>query len=77
MEIIRKERSVGICPVQPTIYEVLEEVALTVQAQLVDSKLPFCAFNGGKDVFVDIGERVESLLKSQRAVSGALVISVW
>lgn len=28
-------------------WQVLEEMALTVQVHLVDSKLPFCAFNGG------------------------------
>jgi hypothetical protein len=29
------------------VFQVLEEMALTVQLQLVDAKLPFCAFNGG------------------------------
>ena len=46
MDIISKERSVGIVPQSPTIYEVLEDIALTVQNQL-ESKVPFCAFNGG------------------------------
>jgi hypothetical protein len=36
--------------------QVLEDIALTVQNQL-DSKLPFCAFNGGNDVFVDVGNK--------------------
>ena len=44
--IVRKERAVGIVPGAPTIYEVLEEMAITVQQQLLDQKLPFCAFNG-------------------------------
>ena len=44
--IVRKERAVGIIPGAPTIYEVLEEMAITVQQQLLDQKLPFCAFNG-------------------------------
>lgn len=57
VEIIRKPRAVGVVPKEPTIYEVLEEMALTVQVQLVDAKLPFCAFNGGKDVFVDVGNK--------------------
>ena len=35
----------------------LEELAITVQQQLVDSPLPFCAFNGGGDVFVDVGNK--------------------
>ncbi|KAI5068033.1 hypothetical protein GOP47_0016378 [Adiantum capillus-veneris] len=57
VEIIRKPRAVGVIPKEPTIYEVLEEMALTVQVQLVGAKLPFCAFNGGKDVFVDVGNK--------------------
>ncbi|XP_057831128.2 IMP-specific 5'-nucleotidase 1 isoform X2 [Cryptomeria japonica] len=57
VEIVRKPRAVGAIPKEPTIYEVLEEMALTVQMQLVDAELPFCAFNGGVDVFVDIGNK--------------------
>ncbi|KAH9327287.1 hypothetical protein KI387_007465, partial [Taxus chinensis] len=57
VEIVRKPRAVGAIPKEPTIYEVLEEMALTVQMQLVDAELPFCAFNGGIDVFVDIGNK--------------------
>ncbi len=66
MQVIRKPRAVGVVPKQATVYEVLEEVALTVQHQLVDSPLPFCAFNGGQDVFVDIGNKsigLEALMK--------------
>ncbi|KAK9861437.1 hypothetical protein WJX84_001213 [Apatococcus fuscideae] len=66
VEVIRKPRAVGVVPKQATVYEVLEEVALTVQHQLVDSPLPFCAFNGGQDVFVDIGNKsigLEALMK--------------
>jgi IMP and pyridine-specific 5'-nucleotidase len=54
--VIRKERAVGVVPAVPTIYEVLEDLAITVQARL-DSSLPFCAFNGGNDVFVDVGNK--------------------
>lgn len=36
----------------------LEELAITVQAQLGERlPLPFCAFNGGADVFVDLGNK--------------------
>jgi len=65
VEVIRKERAVGIVPKQPTIYEVLEELTLTVQTQL-EAELPFCAFNGGNDVFVDVGNKsigLEALMK--------------
>lgn len=56
-------------PTVPTIYEVLEELALTVNAGLLDDEsivLPFCAFNGGNDVFVDVGNKslgLEALMK--------------
>ncbi len=36
----------GVVPTEATIYEVLEELAITVQMQL-SSRVPFCAFNGG------------------------------
>jgi IMP and pyridine-specific 5'-nucleotidase len=57
IDIVRKPRAVGAVPKDPTIYEVLEEMALTVQVQLMQSGLPFCAFNGGNDVFVDVGNK--------------------
>ncbi|GBF99935.1 IMP-specific 5-nucleotidase, partial [Raphidocelis subcapitata] len=56
VNVIRKPRSVGVVPAGQTIYEVLEDLAITVKSNLV-SKLPFCAFNGGNDVFVDIGNK--------------------
>ncbi|KAG0626727.1 hypothetical protein M758_2G146800 [Ceratodon purpureus] len=57
IDIIRKPRAVGAVPREATIYEVLEELALAVQVQLMGSRLPFCAFNGGNDVFVDVGNK--------------------
>ena len=56
VNVIRKERAVGVIPQGPTIYEVLEDLAIAVQTRL-DSPLPFCAFNGGNDVFVDVGNK--------------------
>ena len=56
VEVVRKERACGVIPTAPTVYEVLEELALTVQHQLA-APLPFCAFNGGNDVFVDVGNK--------------------
>ncbi|CAK0783513.1 hypothetical protein CVIRNUC_006712 [Coccomyxa viridis] len=64
--VVRKERAVGAIPEVPTVYEVLEEMAITVQSHLVDSRCPFCAFNGGADVFVDVGNKsfgLEALMK--------------
>lgn len=34
----------------------MEELAISLKHNLV-SKLPFCAFNGGNDVFVDVGNK--------------------
>ncbi len=33
-------------PQVPTVYEVLEELAITVQQQMNETRVPFCAFNG-------------------------------
>lgn len=62
--VLRKERAVGIIPSVPGYRlprESLEETVLVVQKKLemseVGKLLPFCAFNGGNDVFVDIGDK--------------------
>jgi IMP and pyridine-specific 5'-nucleotidase len=67
--LMRKDRAVGIIPTSPSIRiprESLEETVLVVQKILeisvggrgVDNGVvPFCAFNGGRDVFVDIGDK--------------------
>ena len=60
--LIRKERAVGLIPKQQgdrLPREALDETALTVQAALkrANVQTPFCAFNGGNDVFVDIGNK--------------------
>lgn len=46
-------------PVVPLPFtgQVLEDIALTIQTQLVSPAVPFCAFNGGNDVFVDVGNK--------------------
>jgi hypothetical protein len=55
LQVVRKERAVGVVPQVPTVYEVLEEIAITAQTQLAGcAPVPFCAFNGGADVFVDV-----------------------
>lgn len=40
-----------------SIHQVLEDLAITVHIGLIGSKVPYCAFNGGNDVFVDIGNK--------------------
>jgi len=52
--------------------EQLEETVLVVQkilemSEIVKaSRLPFCAFNGGNDVFVDIGDKSWGVMVCQR-----------
>ncbi|KAI1472335.1 IMP-specific 5-nucleotidase [Daldinia caldariorum] len=71
--LMRKDRAVGIIPSPATVRiprESLEETVLVVQKILELSVVggrdfdnnnkqlvPFCAFNGGRDVFVDIGDK--------------------
>lgn len=59
--IIRKKRSVGLIPkVDEKIpREALDETVLRTQSELEESKvtLPFCAFNGGRDAWVDVGNK--------------------
>ncbi|KAK7221559.1 hypothetical protein V2G26_009562 [Clonostachys chloroleuca] len=56
---LRKDRAVGIIPTDPDTRiarESLEETVLVVQ-RILERGVPFCAFNGGRDVFVDIGDK--------------------
>ncbi|CCU77473.1 IMP-specific 5-prime-nucleotidase family protein [Blumeria hordei DH14] len=70
--LIRKERAVGIIPSVSGYKfprESLEETVLVIQKKLemsdVGRLLPFCAFNGGNDVFVDIGDKSWGVLVCQ------------
>ena len=59
--IIRKRRSVGLIPKadEKLTREALDEAVLRIQTELENCKvnLPFCAFNGGRDAWVDIGNK--------------------
>lgn len=60
--VIRKKRSVGLIPTSKHSIprEALDESVLTAQEKLrehAEVKLPFCAFNGGSDVWVDVGNK--------------------
>ncbi|KAK3695548.1 imp-specific 5'-nucleotidase-like protein [Podospora appendiculata] len=77
--IMRKDRAVGIIPLTPDLRiprESLEEVVLVVQKILELSmvgrsrRVPFCAFNGGRDVFVDIGDKSWGVTVVQRCAGG-------
>ncbi|CAG5146617.1 uncharacterized protein ALTATR162_LOCUS1908 [Alternaria atra] len=75
-DVVRKERAVGIVPKRGHKFcrETLEETVLIVQKILeiseVGQRLPFCAFNGGNDVFVDIGDKSWGVLACQRIFGG-------
>jgi IMP and pyridine-specific 5'-nucleotidase len=62
VQIIRKEKAVGlICPDRGLAREQLDELALGVQEALRnhgDDEIPFCAFNGGSDVWCDVGNKL-------------------
>ena len=68
ISIMRKPRAVGVNPVPGNllIREQLDELALSVQNKLHRYQMrnfnqlaiPFCAFNGGNDVWVDIGNKL-------------------
>ncbi|KAJ4298452.1 IMP 5'-nucleotidase [Collariella sp. IMI 366227] len=73
--LMRKDRAVGIIPDPPETRiprESLEETVLVVQKILELSsvgrqrRVPFCAFNGGRDVFVDIGDKSWGVAVCQR-----------
>ena len=40
-----------------TVYENLEEISIGAMIELSDAEVPYCAFNGGNDVFVDVGNK--------------------
>ncbi|KAJ1822408.1 IMP 5'-nucleotidase [Coemansia sp. RSA 2599] len=68
-DILRKPRAVGLVPRQQLTREQLDECALSSQIALLkfqgspksqpcDVPIPFCAFNGGNDCWVDIGNKL-------------------
>lgn len=76
VSVLRKARAVGIYP-PPGLRlsrEQLEETVLVTQRVVEMSpagkRVPFCAFNGGNDVFVDIGDKSWGVLALQRFLGG-------
>ncbi|GKZ38955.1 iMP 5'-nucleotidase [Aspergillus brasiliensis] len=74
--VLRKDRAVGVYPTERgrISREQLEETVLVVQNTVerseVGARLPFCAFNGGNDVFVDIGDKSWGVRACQRYFGG-------
>ncbi|KAK0933090.1 IMP 5'-nucleotidase [Friedmanniomyces endolithicus] len=76
VQVLRKKRAVGIFP-SPGVRlarEQLEETVLVVQRVLETSeagkRIPFCAFNGGNDVFVDVGDKSYGVMSCQAYFGG-------
>lgn len=69
-QILRKERAIGIINTSEKrlSYENLEEICLTLQQELKGFSVPFCAFNGGNDVWVDIGNKALGIQALQKYV---------
>ncbi|EZG45213.1 IMP-specific 5'-nucleotidase [Gregarina niphandrodes] len=83
--VIRKERAAGVIPGGSTAYmpvgsgarkikqEILEELVCRVRDAVTAADctgIPYCAFNGGRDVWVDVGNKAIALrvLKSMLAL---------
>lgn len=77
--IHRKEKSVGLVPDKIIVKdgkeqnymiknEVLEEAVIRVKKAISQKKFdaPFCAFNGGQDLWVDVGNKAEGLIILQK-----------
>eukprot|EP00955_Chlamydomonas_euryale_P090652 364558-Chlamydomonas_euryale.AAC.17 len=64
----------------PIPVQVLEDIALTLQVQIPESSVPFCACNSGNDVFVDIGNKslgLEALMLYTGAQPDEVRQSAW
>jgi IMP and pyridine-specific 5'-nucleotidase len=63
--VVRKKRAVGMIPQPDQVLtrEALDETVLRCQAVLqtmnsgTGPQIPFCAFNGGRDAWVDVGNK--------------------
>eukprot|EP00917_Polyrhabdina_sp_WS-2016_P014940 GHVP01032599.1.p1 GENE.GHVP01032599.1~~GHVP01032599.1.p1 ORF type:complete len:405 (+),score=52.96 GHVP01032599.1:440-1654(+) len=77
VKIVRKERAVGMVPGGAHLRkvvpqgsggeslksEILEEVVCRIKDSIrhAQTNFPYCAFNGGKDVWVDVGNKAEGI----------------
>ncbi|KAG7933678.1 hypothetical protein KL904_003938 [Ogataea polymorpha] len=73
--VVRKERAVGLVPLpgHKLIREQLEEIVLRVDKRLKQfppaRKIRWCAFNGGSDIWVDIGDKAYGVRVLQKFIS--------
>lgn len=68
--VLRKERACGMINTSNKrfTYENLEEITLMVQEACRDCTAPHCAFNGGNDVWVDVGNKALGIAALQEYV---------
>ncbi|KAF9206703.1 IMP 5'-nucleotidase [Haplosporangium sp. Z 27] len=80
--VLRKSRAVGIVPMDGVkiAREQLDECVLSTQQRLLEYQqfsgpskvaIPFCVFNGGNDVFVDIGNKLLGVQVLQKYLGAA------
>eukprot|EP00050_Salpingoeca_kvevrii_P011451 m.15460 g.15460 ORF g.15460 m.15460 type:complete len:419 (-) comp3438_c1_seq1:62-1318(-) len=72
LEVLRKDRGVGTILRPGALVprrEQLDELVLSCKVRIEESDigLPFCAFNGGKDVWVDVGNKLIGVQALQNA----------
>jgi|TARA_B100000524_G_scaffold271886_1_gene150087 IMP and pyridine-specific 5'-nucleotidase len=80
VKLVRKARAVGILYLPDEVHRttslMLDEIAMGARAAVTrlgktrkrETRLPFCTFNGGKDVFVDIGSKDLGIAALQQLV---------
>jgi len=81
VKLVRKPRAVGILYLPDEVHRttslMLDEIAMGARAAVTrtgkqrrshETRLPFCTFNGGKDVFVDIGSKDLGIAALQQLV---------
>lgn len=90
VKLVRKPRAVGILYLPDEVHRttslMLDEIAMGARAAVKrtrkqhrsrETRLPFCTFNGGKDVFVDIGSKdlgiaaLQQLVRTQMAAASS------
>ena len=72
-KILRKERSVGLINTSGDRwpYAILEEIALALQQRVARLNVPHTAFNGGQDVWVDVGNKALGIKALQSLVGSS------
>ncbi|VWU52382.1 IMP-specific 5'-nucleotidase, putative, partial [Hepatocystis sp. ex Piliocolobus tephrosceles] len=67
-QIQRKEKSIGLVPKMIPSGHKKNEAVMRVKKEIIKNKIivPYCVFNSGQDVWVDIGNKAEGLIVLQK-----------